>query len=86
MGGRGIIGCSRGLMSGGCETMFKWACVVWRSWCETMSKGACEWLCYGGCEKHDDTAIRNIRRYLLISQRLVENAAKGDFPAADYYR
>ena len=36
--------------------------------------------------KHDDTAIRNIRRYLLIAQRLVENAAKGDFPAADYYR
>lgn len=36
--------------------------------------------------KHDDTAIRNIRRYLLIAQRLVENAGKGDFPAADYYR
>ena len=36
--------------------------------------------------KHDDTAIRNIRRYLLIAQRFVENAAKGDFPAADYYR
>jgi hypothetical protein len=36
--------------------------------------------------KYDDTAIRNIRRYLSIAQRLVENAAKGDFPAADYYR
>jgi len=36
--------------------------------------------------KHDETAIRNIRRYLLIAQRLVENAAKGDFPAADYYK
>lgn len=36
--------------------------------------------------KHDDTAIRNIRRYLLIAQRLVENAGKGDFPAADYYK
>lgn len=36
--------------------------------------------------KHDDTAIRNIRRYLLISQRLVQNAAKGDFPSDDYYR
>jgi hypothetical protein len=36
--------------------------------------------------KHDDTAIRNIRRYLLIAQRLVQNAGKGDFPAADYYR
>ncbi len=36
--------------------------------------------------KHDDTAIRNIRRYLSIAQRLVENAGKGDFPSADYYR
>ena len=36
--------------------------------------------------KHDDTAIRNIRRYLLIAQRLVENAGRGDFPAADYYK
>jgi hypothetical protein len=36
--------------------------------------------------KYDDTAIRNIRRYLSIAQRLVENAAKGDFPSADYYR
>ena len=36
--------------------------------------------------KHDDTAIRNIRRYLLIAQRLVQNAAKGVFPGDDYYR
>jgi hypothetical protein len=36
--------------------------------------------------KHDETAIRSIRRYLLIAQRLVENAAKGDFPSADYYK
>ena len=36
--------------------------------------------------KHDDTAIRNIRRYLLIAQRLVENAGKGKFPGNDYYR
>jgi hypothetical protein len=36
--------------------------------------------------KHDDTAIRNIRRYLSIAQRLVENAAKGEFPGDDYYR
>ena len=36
--------------------------------------------------KHDDTAIRNIRRYLSIAKRLVENAGKGEFPAADYYR
>lgn len=36
--------------------------------------------------KHDDTAIRNIRRYLQIAQRLVQNAAKGDFPSDDYYR
>ncbi len=36
--------------------------------------------------KHDETAIRNIRRYLLIAQRLVENAGRGDFPAADYYK
>ena len=36
--------------------------------------------------KHDDTAIRNIRRYLLIAQRLVENAAKGDFPSKDFNR
>ena len=35
--------------------------------------------------KHDDTAIRNIRRYLLISQRLVQNAGKGEFPGDDYY-
>ncbi len=34
--------------------------------------------------KHDDTAIRNIRRYLLIAQRLVENAAKGDFPSKGF--
>jgi len=36
--------------------------------------------------KHDETAIRSIRRYLLIAQKLVENAAKGDFPSADYYK
>ena len=36
--------------------------------------------------KHDETAIRNIRRYLQIAHRLVENAAKGDFPSADYYK
>jgi hypothetical protein len=36
--------------------------------------------------KHDDTAIRNIRRYLMIAQRLVENAGKGDFPGDDYYK
>ena len=36
--------------------------------------------------KHDDTAIRNIRRYLLIAQRLVENAAKGDFPSKNFNR
>ena len=36
--------------------------------------------------KHDDTAIRNIRRYLSIAQKLVENAGKGDFPGDDYYR
>ena len=36
--------------------------------------------------KHDDTAIRNIRRYLQIAQRLVENAGKGVFPGDDYYR
>ncbi len=36
--------------------------------------------------KHDDTAIRNIRRYLLISQRVVENAAKGEFPGKDFNR
>jgi hypothetical protein len=35
--------------------------------------------------KHDDTAIRNIRRYLSIAQRLVENAGKGEFPGAGYY-
>ena len=34
--------------------------------------------------KHDDTAIRNIRRYLLIAQRLVENAGKGDFPSKGF--
>ena len=34
--------------------------------------------------KHDDTAIRNIRRYLLIAQRLVENACRGDFPGKDF--
>jgi hypothetical protein len=36
--------------------------------------------------KHDDTAIRNIRRYLSIAQKLVENAGKGEFPGDDYYR
>ena len=36
--------------------------------------------------KHDDTAVRNIRRYLLIAQRLVENAGKGDFPSKDFNR
>jgi hypothetical protein len=35
---------------------------------------------------HDDTAIRNIRRYLSIAQRLVENAAKGEFPGKDFNR
>jgi hypothetical protein len=36
--------------------------------------------------KHDDAAIRSIRRYLLIAQRLLENGAKGDFSSADYYK
>jgi hypothetical protein len=34
--------------------------------------------------KYDATAIRNIRRYLKIAQKLVENAAKGDFPGKDF--
>ena len=34
--------------------------------------------------KYDVTAIRNIRRYLKIAQRLVENAAKGDFPSKGF--
>lgn len=34
--------------------------------------------------KHDETAIRNIRRYLLIAQRLVENAGKGEFPGKEF--
>ena len=36
--------------------------------------------------KHDETAIRNIRRYLSIAQSLVQNAAKGEFPGDDYYK
>jgi hypothetical protein len=36
--------------------------------------------------KHDDTAIRNIRRYLRIAQKLVQNAGKGDFPGKDFNR
>lgn len=36
--------------------------------------------------KHDETAIRNIRRYLLIAQRLVENTGKGIFPGKDFNR
>lgn len=34
--------------------------------------------------KHDETAIRNIRRYLQIAQRLVQNAAKGEFPGKEF--
>jgi hypothetical protein len=35
----------------------------------------------------DDTgAERAVRRYLKIANRLVANAAKGDFPSADYYK
>jgi hypothetical protein len=36
--------------------------------------------------KYDATAIRNIRRYLRIAQKLVQNAGKGEFPGDDYYR
>jgi hypothetical protein len=36
--------------------------------------------------KHDDTAIRNIRRYLSIAQKLVENAGKGEFPGENFNR
>jgi hypothetical protein len=36
--------------------------------------------------KHDDTAIRNIRRYLRITQKLVQNAGKGEFPGKDFNR
>lgn len=35
---------------------------------------------------HDQTAIRNIRRYLSIAQKLMENAGKGVFPGDDYYK
>lgn len=34
--------------------------------------------------KHDETAIRNIRRYLSIAQRLVENAGKCEFPGKEF--
>lgn len=37
-------------------------------------------------EVHDTGAIRAIRRYLVIANRLVQNAATGDFPGKDYYK
>ena len=34
----------------------------------------------------DDAAIRNLRRYLSIATKLVENAGRGDFPGVDFYK
>ena len=34
----------------------------------------------------DDAAIRNLRRYLSIATKLLENAGRGDFPGADFYK